>query len=149
MTPFDLSPPLPATESEIDEFLQAFEQGTLPKPRWTHAAHVLTGACYVHTLGEAAAITHMRQRVAAYNVAAGGQNTAASGYHETITLFWIKLLGCFLRQRPALPRAEFAHAAVAKFGQRRDVFRDFYSFDVVASVEARQNWVAPDKQPLY
>ena len=38
--------PLPATEIEIDEFLAAFESGTLPKKRWTHAAHLLAGACY-------------------------------------------------------------------------------------------------------
>jgi hypothetical protein len=37
--------PLPATETEIDEFLAAFESATLPKERWTHAAHLLAGAC--------------------------------------------------------------------------------------------------------
>ncbi len=54
---------LPTTEPDIDAFILAFESGTLPKERWTHAAHILTGACYVHSLGEAAAIdAHARPR---------------------------------------------------------------------------------------
>ncbi len=46
---------LPSTESAIDAFIHAFESGTLDKSRWTHAAHILTGACYVHSFGEPAA----------------------------------------------------------------------------------------------
>ena len=49
-------PTLPVTEPEIDVFLAAFEGGRLPKTEWTHAAHLLTGACYVHTLGQNAAL---------------------------------------------------------------------------------------------
>jgi hypothetical protein len=79
--------PLPATEIEIDDFLAAFESGPLPKMRWTHAAHLLTGACYVHRLGQSSAINHMRACVRRYNEAVGGKNTATSGYHETITVF--------------------------------------------------------------
>ena len=84
--------PLPASEIEIDEFLTAFESGTLPKERWTHAAHLLAGACYVHRLGQSSALKHMRMCVRRYNEAVGGKNTATSGYHETITVFWIKVL---------------------------------------------------------
>jgi len=87
-----MPPSLPITEPEIDAFIAAFEAGTLPKEQWTHAAHILTGACYVHALGEAAAIDRMRDRVSAFNLAVGGQNTPTSGYHETVTVFWIKLL---------------------------------------------------------
>jgi hypothetical protein len=137
------------SEAEIDEFLRAFEEKTLPKAKWTHAAHVLTGACYVHTHGEAEAIAFMRARVAAYNVAVGGQNTESAGYHETVTLFWLKLLMRFRREHPHLSRAEFAQAAVAAFANRRDAFRDFYSFDILGSTEARRSWVEPDLQSLY
>ena len=72
---------LPVTELEIDVFLAAFEGCTLPKERWTHAAHLLTGACYVHALGEAGAIDRMRLCVRRYNEAVGGKNTETSGYH--------------------------------------------------------------------
>jgi hypothetical protein len=139
---------LPCTELEIDAFLQAFEAGTLPKNRWTHGAHLLTGACYVHMLGVPAAIDRMRLCVRRYNEAVGGQNTETSGYHETITVAWIKLLGGLLRQVQPIERAAFAGQAVEHFIGQRDIFSRYYDFDVIASTDARRRWVPPTLQPL-
>jgi len=134
---------LPWNEAEIDAFLAAFEAGTLPKERWTHGAHLLTGACYVHRLGREAALEKMRVCVRRYNESVGGQNTETSGYHETITVMWIRLLDGLLREVGAVERAEFAALAVERFAGERDVFKRYYDFDVVRSVEARRVWVAP------
>ncbi len=143
---------LPTTEREIDAFIAAFEAGALPKERWTHAAHILTGACYVQTLGEQAAIDRMRARVSAFNLAVGGQNTATSGYHETVTVFWIKLLALVCENLRALhpehSRGEVAHAAVRELESQRNIYREYYDFDVVASEEARRTWIAPNIRPL-
>jgi hypothetical protein len=140
--------PFPANEAEIDDFLAAFESGTLPKERWTHAAHLLTGACYVHRLGQALAIDHMRLCVRRYNEAVGGKNTATSGYHETITVFWIKVLDTlFLQVRP-IAREKFAALAVERYAAQRDLFRRFYDFDVVASIEARAAWMPPTLEEI-
>ena len=137
---------LPVTEFELDEFLAAFEGGTLPKVRWTHAAHLLTGACYVHGLGVDTAMDKMRLCVKCYNVAVGGENTETSGYHETITIAWIKLLGRLLREAQAsgpITRAEFAALAVARYEADRSHLQQYYDFDLVGSIEARRTWVAP------
>ena len=134
---------LPITEPEIDDFLAAFEGCTLPKSEWTHAAHLLTGACYVHALGYEAALARMRQCVRRYNESVGGKNTETSGYHETITVMWIRLLDGLWREAGEMERAEFAALAVERFAARRDVFREYYDFDVVGSTEARLRWVEP------
>ena len=140
---------LPTTEPEIDAFLHAFESGTLPKARWTHAAHLFTGACYVHRLGEAAAIDHLRSAIPRYNESVGGLNTATSGYHETVTVFWLKTLANLLHTQPAnLTRANFATLAVARFANDRDILSRHYDYDVVASVEARRTWLSPTLLPL-
>ncbi len=76
-------PTLPLTESEIDAFLAAFEGGKLPRERWTHSAHLFTGACYVHMLGEEPAIQRMRICIKHHNESVGTQNTDTGGYHET------------------------------------------------------------------
>jgi len=34
---------------------------------------------------------------------------------------------------------------VKEFGSRRDLFKQYYSFDVVGSREARSRWVPPDR----
>ena len=141
-----MSDNLPTTEPEIDTFIEAFEAGTLDKSRWTHAAHVLTGACYVHSFGEAAATARMRERVSAFNLAVGGKNTFTSGYHETITVFWIKLLAA--HHSPEESRASFAHRAVRELAYNRSIYADFYDFDLVASTEARRVWIAPNLRDL-
>ena len=137
---------LPTAEAEIDAFIADFESGTLPKERWTHAAHILTGACYVYSLGEAAAIQRMRDRVSAFNLAVGGQNTPTSGYHETVTVFWIKLIATQLATTEA--RADFAHQTVRHFVDRDNIYADFYDFDILASEEARRIWIEPNIRPL-
>jgi hypothetical protein len=139
---------LPVTEAEIDVFLSAFEEGTLPKTEWTHAAHLLTGACYVHGLGREGALEKMRLCVRRYNEAVGTRNTDTSGYHETITVMWIRLLDGLRREVDPIARAEFAALAVERFSGRRDIFREYYDFDLVGSTEARLRWVEPTLRPL-
>jgi hypothetical protein len=139
---------LPVTEEEIDCFLSQFETCTLPKEQWTHGAHVLTGACYVHSLGERAAAGQMRRCVRRYNVATGGQNTETSGYHETVTLAWIKLLAGLLRDAQPMERAEFAKLALSRFENNRKILERYYEVDILSSTEARRQWVPPTLAPL-
>jgi hypothetical protein len=139
---------LPRTEEEITAFVAAFEAGTLPKDRWTHGAHVLTGAWYVHELGEAAATDRMRLCVSRYNEAVGGKNTATSGYHETVTVFWIKVLAADRAQWAGMERAEFAWHCVETLAPVRNLLAQFYSYDVVGSTEARREWREPDLRAI-
>ena len=115
---------------------------------WTHGAHLLTGACYVHGLGREAALERMRVCVRRYNESVGGKNTETSGYHETITVMWIRLLDGLRREVGAMERAEFAQLAVERFVGEKDVYKRYYDFDVVGSVEARREWVAPNLMAL-
>jgi hypothetical protein len=139
---------LPVTEEEIDVFLRGFEECTLPKERWTHGAHLLTGACYVRELGRDEALTKMRMCVRRYNESVGGKNTETSGYHETITAMWIRLLDGLWQESRPMERAMFAAIAVERFEPMRAVFREYYDFDVVGSREARLGWVEPTLKAL-
>jgi hypothetical protein len=134
---------LPLTEPEIDEFLAAFEGGRLPKERWTHSAHLFTGACYVHALGEGPAIDHMRVCIKRHNESVGTANTDTGGYHETVTIAWIKILKRLLHDSAPMNRAAFARLAVERFAGDRGIFGRYYEFDLVKSVEARRSWIPP------
>ena len=134
---------LPVTEQEIDAFLAEFEAGRLPKAQWTHGAHLLTGACYVHGLGEAAAIDKMRLCVKRHNESVGTANSDTGGYHETITIAWIKLLAGLRREAEPMERAAFAALAVERFVTDRAIFSRYYNFDLPSSVEARRTWIPP------
>lgn len=133
-------------EGALREFIEQFEQGTLAKPLWTHAAHLSVGAWYLLTLPVAAAVEQVRTGIRHYNECVGTANTADSGYHETLTLFWLQRIGEFLGDnRNHLRRLEAVRSVVAEFGGKRDLFQKYYSFDVVASREARAVWTAPDR----
>jgi hypothetical protein len=84
-----------------------------------------------------------------YNQCVGTINSDHSGYHETITLFWLAIVKARLRELPdGLTRVEAVRVLVTELAPQRELFREYYSFDVVRSLEARKSWVAPDLKPL-
>jgi hypothetical protein len=133
-------------EDALTEFIEQFEQGTLPKPIWTHAAHLAVGSWYLFTLPEEAAVEQVRTGIRHYNECVGTANTPDSGYHETLTLFWLRMIGAFLKEKGnGLDKLEAVRRVVDEFGGQRDLFKKYYSFDVVASRAARATWIAPDR----
>lgn len=136
------------SKDRLTEFVRGFEAGTWPYQSWTHAAHVAMAAWYLQTLPEGEVVDHVRKAIRHYNECVGVPNTPDRGYHETLTVFWLDTVGKFLKQQPAIhDPLDGVLAAVAEFGEKRDLFRRYYSFDVVASREARATWMAPDRQP--
>ena len=143
-----MSPEHLATQENLSRFLDAFERGTLPKTEWTHAAHVAAAAYYLHGSKFSIALPLMRARISAYNLAVGGANTPTSGYHETLTHFWLLIVAEFLRQRrPESPLAA-ARQTVATFGEARTLHTLYYSGDLVKDSAARLAWRAPDLLPI-
>jgi hypothetical protein len=129
------------------EALEGFENGTFPKDQWNHAAHLRVVGCYLVALPRAEALDRMRRGVSKYNEAVGGKNTEDSGYHETLTCFWVEVAGAFLDGSQG-SESEKIQALVDEFGPQRDLFQQYYSFDVVKSREARRVWIPPDLKPL-
>jgi hypothetical protein len=140
------------TETELDRFVLAFEAGTIPRSEWTHAAHLTIAGCYAVAYNNAQALIRLRTGIRYLNDCHGTQNSANSGYHETLTCFWLAVVLAFLNDHRAAHgnsgRLEAIRALVNTFADQRDLFRDYYSFDVVGLLEARQSWVAPDKRTL-
>jgi hypothetical protein len=131
-----------ATEETLARFIRDFEQGTLPRSDWTHAAHLAVAAWYLLALAEPQATEQVRNGIRHYNECAGIPNTTDSGYHETLTRFWLGIVSGFLgRGDRSAGRLQQVRRVVAEFGSQRDLYRKFYSFDVVQSREARREWV--------
>lgn len=136
-------------EASFAQFIDAFERGAWPKAHWTHSAHLAMACWYLCSLPKSEAIERVRNGIRNYNQAVGVANTEDSGYHETLTLFWLEVISRTLgRDDPRGNPLEAARRIVGRFGARRDFFRDFYSFDVVKSREARANWIPPDAREI-
>ena len=144
-------PPAPpaylADEAALDAFVAAWRAGTLPKPEWTHAAHV--AVCAWHAWGGApveAVFAAMKRGITAYNEAVGTANTATSGYHETLTRFWAGVIVDHLRARGRRqPSRRRCARPSPPYGAARTLHAAHYSFDVVADRRARAEWVPPDR----
>ena len=107
------------------------------------------GTCYLLAYSEHEATDRIRRGIRHYNECAGIVNSDHSGYHETLTKFWLHVLKSRLRQIPPdQARVTVVKSLIEELAARRDVFREYYSFDVVRSTEARRNWIPPDVKPL-
>jgi hypothetical protein len=139
--------PFLQSDEDLHNFVAQWEVLTLPKVQWSHAAHVAVCTFYTARFGPDEALRRMQQGIPVYNAAVGGQNTEDSGYHETLTCLWAQII------RDALAGGEFptpfaaVEAMVQRFGEQHKLHEAYYSYDVVASRQARREWVAPDKAP--
>ena len=133
------------SEEALQRFVEAWKAGRLPKAEWTHAAHVAMAAYFAFDHAAEATFAIMKAGILHHNTSVGTPNTEDNGYHETLTRFWSSEIGEFVRAGRYTSRWEAVTAAVAAFGQDRERFRRFYSFDVVRDRRARREWVPPDR----
>src|ERR1700735_5668390 len=90
------------SEQTFTNFIDQFKRGTLPKPVWTHGAHLAVGTWYLVNFPEEIAIQRVRTAIQHYNRCVGTANTPDSGYHETLTLFWLSIIRRFLLETGGL-----------------------------------------------
>lgn len=134
---------------------QAFCDRTLPKSQWNHEAHLRVGLWHLlHASEEIASdkltldkstLDNLRERIQRYNESTGVPNTPTSGYHETLTRFYVWLIGRFLDQADrTLPEDVLADQLIHRLGNRDLPFL-YWSREVLMSPLARKQWVEPDR----
>lgn len=130
-----------------DEFLARLLDCTLPFDQWTHRAHLKTAYLLLrrHPLPEA--IGRMRGAIQAYNRANEVPEGQHSGYHETMTQAWVRLLDVALREFGSAETADAFFDQQPQLANKR-VLLFFYSRDRIMSWEAKQSFVTPDLAPL-
>ena len=138
------------TAEAIEELVQGFLRGDLPRARWSHRAHLLVGLWHLQRYPADQALGLLRQRIRRYNTAVGVANTDHSGYHETLTRFYLEAIQAELSgfgvlqalapsQRPAAAAALLASPlAEVSFPLR------VYSRQRLFSVAARRQWLPPE-----
>ena len=132
------------TSKEIVRLIGEFESCSLPRTEWTHAAH-LTIALWYHLTAPLDVTALVRAGIKRYNEAHGIMTTPTSGYHETMTLFWIAIVTKYLRELPDRDRSfvALANGLLEKYGDK-DLPITYYSHERLFSREARASWLAPD-----
>jgi hypothetical protein len=136
------------TQSEIEELVRGFRDGSWPRGQWTHRAHLVVGLWFLTHYPLAEATEQIRAGIQNYNAAHGVKVSATTGYHETFTRFYIWAIHRFI-QHADLSRstAEVIEALVSEVGDQEFPFR-YYSRERMLSWEARLGWVEPDLSRL-
>lgn len=134
-----------STEAEIIEIGEGLLACTLPKPRWTHEAHLAACLYLMLRRTDIRLEAELPAIIRRYNVSVGTQNTDTGGYHETITQFYIRLVRAFAAEAtPGESLLPLCNRLLADERGRRDYPLRFWSRDVLFSVPARRGWVGPD-----
>lgn len=135
-------------QSQTDRLASAFCDRSLPRSEWCHYAHLKVGLWHLLRYPPSDALDLLRDRIRLYNAACGVTNTTSSGYHESLTRFYVWAIDQFLigagRDRPDDALAE---ELIQRCGDRL-LPLNYWSRERLMSVEARLGWVEPDLRPL-
>jgi len=141
--------PLPSSGTPLEALAAAFRARTIPHAEWTHTAHLRVGAWHVQRYGADKALAMLRIGIQRLNEAHGTPNSPTSGYHETITVAYVRLIADFLAacadDEPLERRVE--RMIAGPLGDRA-VLLGFWSQPLLMSERARREWVPPDLAPL-
>ena len=130
------------TEEEIRTLVESFEACTFHPSEFRHYQHLTVALWYVRHLPFAAAterVTSGIRRLA--------ETYGKTGYHETITLFWLRVVAAFADEHGTLTLPALANALIDECADKNFIGRH-YSADLLASAKAKAEWVEPDLQPL-
>jgi hypothetical protein len=129
------------TDSDIESFIRAFEDGSLPRSEWTHARHLIMALWYLRRHDRDEATRLIRDGIRRFNERQGN----VTGYHETITSAWVVVIKRFLGVSDLdAPVSVLAGKLLDERGDKDYLLR-FYSREQLFSDEARACWVPPDR----
>ena len=136
------------TTGEILALVRRFEDCTLPREEWTHAAHLTVALWHLLQFDWPEAVARVRAGIKRYNAAHGIPTTPTGGYHETLTLFWLRLVRAFLEaeRNEARPLVRLANELASTHDKRLPL--KHYTRARLFSSEARARWAEPDLKPL-
>jgi hypothetical protein len=121
---------------------------TLPKVRWTHAAHFAAALWLLDRRTDLDAARELPGLIRQYNEATGVENTDTGGYHETITQASLRAARSYLASHRDKELWQIANALLASPLGRSDWLFAYWTRERLFSVEARRRWVEPDLQDL-
>jgi hypothetical protein len=130
-------------EKSIADVVHRFERCEFGVEEFTHARHLTVAAWYLCHLSPNEALVRMKTGLVRFIEHHGKQ-----GYHETITRFWMEIVGRFVESMSRdAAIMETVNRVVERY-DNKDVLFEYYSRERVLSERAKRQWVEPDLRPL-
>ncbi|MFO0833231.1 MAG: hypothetical protein U0637_15465 [Phycisphaerales bacterium] len=127
--------------------LDAFNACSIPRGEWDHRAHLTVAYLLLRAHGLDGATLRMREGVQRYNARWGIEQTETGGYHDTMTIAWVRILHAVMVAYGPGADAE-AFLAEHPYLLSRFLLRLYYSRPRIMCAGARAGWVEPDLAPL-
>ncbi len=140
----DASPRLFETDAAVRHVGEGLLARTLPRPEWTHEAHLAATTWLVVERPDIDLDADLRGIISRYNESVGGVNDATQGYHHTITCCFLSAVREHAAETGGQGLAERVNALLLSPRGRRDWPLRFYSRERLFSVEARLGWLESD-----
>src|SRR5262245_24080294 len=125
-----------------DEFLAAFEAAAIPRKDWTHEAHVRMAWLYLPRLPFGEVVEHMGDGIETLE----GRIGSPDGYHETITVAFVRVIASRLRDREDYGR--FRDRNPDLLDRTLTALLRHYAKERLFSPEARKGFIEPDREEL-
>jgi hypothetical protein len=137
------------SDLEMDDptLLREFASCALPREEWSHRLHVRMGYLFLRDHPFDEALDRLRAGLQRYNRAHGVADDLTSGYHETLTVAWLRLIAS---RMAGMPRGLDSDSFCGEHPDLLDrpLLRRFYSPGRIASWEAKRRFVEPDLREL-
>ena len=130
-------------DEEIIDLVRRFESCEINPADFRHYQHLTVALWYV---------MHFPYDIASDKIRAGIKKLAAAygktGYHETMTLFWLLIVRDFAAvSSSSESTCDLANRLVMSC-TGKDLIKEYYSEELLATVEAKDRWVEPDLKSL-
>lgn len=129
--------------AEIERVAREFENGTIRREDWRHAEHLTVGCFYASQYDYETALVKMRDGIFNLLRAFEIDLSKEMPYHETLTVFWMRLIFDWKIKNPNAPLVEFTNR-ILEIGGDKDLPLRFYNRELLFSDDARKNFVAGD-----
>jgi hypothetical protein len=130
-------------ELDIQVIVERFEGCDFKLEEFTHARHLTVAVWYLAHFDASEALVSMRSGLQRFIAHHGKQ-----GYHETITRFWMELIGHYLDEVPeTVSLTDKVNRVIAHFGSK-GILLQYYTQERVMSEAAKREWVEPDLKAI-
>jgi hypothetical protein len=128
------------------ELLKAFESQSISNDDWSHEYHIRVASIYLSNLDFDTALDKVKSGIKQLNAVNKVPESQFRGFHETLTLGWLKLVVAKLNEHEVATSLELITQCPDLLNSR--LLSEYYSPDRLMSLEAKKRFIEPDLKPL-
>lgn len=131
------------SDEEIRTLVSAFEACSFHPAEFRHYQHLTVALWYVWHLPLDEATAKMTEGIRRL-----AETYGKMGYHETITLFWLRIVANFVAEsRGKVSLTATANSLIDSCNDK-NLIGEFYSAQLLATDKAKAEWLEPDLKAL-